>query len=364
MLTKGDDFPIHQLPVPISEVGTERNFYDRYFFNGYNNDGEIFFAIAMCVYPNLNLIDGSFVLVAGGIQHNFRYSRVLGQERMNTAVGALKVEVIEPLKKIKITIDDKKYDISASLEFEGRFEPVQEPRMTLMNGPKVSMDSTRLTQHGRWTGNINFKETSVDVKPEEFFGTRDRSWGIRPVGSPDAQPVPPIKLPQFYWLWAPANFEEFSSHVYFVDNESGESTHSHSVLQMSSEQQTEVLGTPQKIITYEKNSRRVLKAEFYSQKDDGSEVRVVIEPKYRMFMCGLGYMHPEWGHGMYRGDNESMYDSYDLSEDPHDPPFLHVQAISDFTVSMNGQTSKGIGVLEELLIGKHKPSGFEGLLDR
>jgi hypothetical protein len=31
---------------------------------------------------------------------------------------------------------------------------------------------------------------------------------------------------------------------------------------------------------------------------------------------------------------------------------------------MNGQTSKGIGVLEELLIGKHKPSGFEGLLDR
>ena len=364
MLTKGDDFPIHQLPVPISEVGTERNFYDRYFFNGYNNDGEIFFAIAMCVYPNLNLIDGSFVLVAGGIQHNFRYSRVLGQERMNTEVGALKVEVIEPLKKIKITIDDKKYDISASLEFEGRFEPVQEPRMTLMNGPKVSMDSTRLTQHGRWTGNINFKETSVEVKPEEFFGTRDRSWGIRPVGSPDAQPVPPIKLPQFYWLWAPANFEEFSSHVYFVDNESGESTHSHSVLQMSSEQQTEVLGTPQKIITYEKNSRRVLKAEFYSQKDDGSEVRVIIEPKYRMFMCGLGYMHPEWGHGMYRGDNESMYDSYDLSEDPHDPPFLHVQAISDFTVSMNGQTSKGIGVLEELLIGKHKPSGFEGLLDR
>ncbi len=364
MLTKGDDFPIHQLPVPISEVGTERNFYDRYFFNGYNNDGEIFFAIAMCVYPNLNLIDGSFVLVAGGIQHNFRYSRVLGQERMNTEVGALKVEVIEPLKKIKITIDDKKYDISASLEFEGRFEPVQEPRMTLMNGPKVSMDSTRLTQHGRWTGNINFKETSVDVKPEEFFGTRDRSWGIRPVGSPDAQPVPPIKLPQFYWLWAPANFEEFSSHVYFVDNESGESTHSHSVLQMSSEQQTEVLGAPQKIITYEKNSRRVLKAEFYSQKVDGNEVRVIIEPKYRMFMCGLGYMHPEWGHGMYRGDNESMYDSYDLSEDPHDPPFLHVQAISDFTVSMNGQTSKGIGVLEELLIGKHKPSGFEGLLDR
>ena len=32
MISKGDDFPIHQLPAPVAEVGTERNFYDRYFF--------------------------------------------------------------------------------------------------------------------------------------------------------------------------------------------------------------------------------------------------------------------------------------------------------------------------------------------
>jgi len=31
MLTKADDYPIHQLPIPVSEVGSERNFYDRYF---------------------------------------------------------------------------------------------------------------------------------------------------------------------------------------------------------------------------------------------------------------------------------------------------------------------------------------------
>ena len=39
MITKGDDYPIHQLPIPVAEVGTERNFYDRYFFNGYNKEG-------------------------------------------------------------------------------------------------------------------------------------------------------------------------------------------------------------------------------------------------------------------------------------------------------------------------------------
>lgn len=363
MLTKADDFPIHQLPVPISEVGSERNFYDRYFFNGYNEGGEVFFATAMCVYPNLNLIDGSFVFVQDGIQHNFRYSRVLDQERMNTKVGSLTVEVIEPLKKLRISINDESNGISAELNFEGRFDPVQEPRMTLMNGPRVSMDSTRLTQHGRWMGKINFRGTCVEVSPKSFMGTRDRSWGVRPVGSPDSQAMAPLRLPQFYWLWAPANFETFSSHVYFVDNEEGELTHFHSVLQ-ENKKGTEILSTPKKIITYEENSRRIARAEVISRKNDGSEVKLIIQPKYRMFMCGLGYMHPDWGHGMYQGENESMYDTYDLKEDPHDPPFLHVQAISNFTITMNNQTYRGTGVLEELLIGKHKPSGFEGLLDR
>ena len=47
MLTKADDYPIHQLSLPVSEVGTERNFYDRYFFNGYSKDGKVFFAVLL-----------------------------------------------------------------------------------------------------------------------------------------------------------------------------------------------------------------------------------------------------------------------------------------------------------------------------
>ena len=42
MISKGDDFPIHQLPAPVAEVGTERNFYDRYFFNGLAKMGVYF----------------------------------------------------------------------------------------------------------------------------------------------------------------------------------------------------------------------------------------------------------------------------------------------------------------------------------
>ena len=36
MLSKGDDYPIHQSPEPIAFAGQSRNFYDRYFSNGYD----------------------------------------------------------------------------------------------------------------------------------------------------------------------------------------------------------------------------------------------------------------------------------------------------------------------------------------
>ena len=161
MLTKGDDYPIHQLPLPVSEVGSERNFYDRYFFNGYNKEGDVFFAAALCVYPNLNIMDGSFVVVRNNMQHNCRYSRVMGLERLDTRVGALEIEVLEPLKRLKVEVSDKEANISAKLTFEGRFEAVEEPKMILSNGPRLVMDSTRLTQQGNWSGYINLLDEEI-----------------------------------------------------------------------------------------------------------------------------------------------------------------------------------------------------------
>ena len=65
MLTKADDYPVHQLPEPIATAGTDRNFYDRYFFNGYTPDGELFFAAALGVYPHLNVMDAAFSVDRG-----------------------------------------------------------------------------------------------------------------------------------------------------------------------------------------------------------------------------------------------------------------------------------------------------------
>ena len=48
MITKADDYPVHQTPDPIA-VSYNRNQYDRYFFNGFSGDGACSFAVAFGV---------------------------------------------------------------------------------------------------------------------------------------------------------------------------------------------------------------------------------------------------------------------------------------------------------------------------
>ena len=67
-LTRGDDYPIHQTAEPVAYAGTDRNFYDRYFFNGYRAEGDddAFLAAAFGVYPHLNIADAAFCWMKDG----------------------------------------------------------------------------------------------------------------------------------------------------------------------------------------------------------------------------------------------------------------------------------------------------------
>ncbi|MEE3295190.1 MAG: hypothetical protein VX215_04165 [Pseudomonadota bacterium] len=364
MLTKADDYPVHQLASPISEVGSSRNFYDRYFFNGYTKDKKVYFAAALCVYPNLNIMDAAFTVAYEGKQHNCRASRILNEERLNTKVGSIEVNVLDALQRLEIKVDDKDANISADLIFDGIYQVMQEPKMKLYSGPRLVMDTCRMVQQGVWEGQINLQGVDLEIDRETTIGTRDRSWGVRPVGTLDSQPIVPLEIPQFYWLWNPTHFDGFSTHIYFVDNESGKTINGHSVLQDKNNSKIEELSNLEKRVSYKKGSRRVDSLIINAERKSGKDLRMTIKPENKIFMCGLGYMHQEWGHGHYKGENETTYDSYNLEEDPHDPPFLHIQSVCTVELVMDKNNYKGLGVLEELILGPHKPSGFKDLFDR
>ena len=87
-----------------------------------------------------------------------------------------------------------------------RTPAIEEPRYTHRAETRVVMDSTRLTQFGTWEGTLAVEGTRTAIAPTAVLGTRDRSWGVRPVGEPEGGA--PGMLPQFFWLWAPIHFDD------------------------------------------------------------------------------------------------------------------------------------------------------------
>ena len=153
-LSKGDDYPIHQTPEPVAYAGTDRNFYDRYFFNGYSTqqDNTSFFAAAFGVYPHLNIADAAFVVVRNGVETALHASRCLNMERMDIAAVRSASRWSSRLQKLRVIVDAPDRGIAADIVFTGRSAPIEEPRFIRRIGPRTVMDYTRLTQNGRYQG--------------------------------------------------------------------------------------------------------------------------------------------------------------------------------------------------------------------
>lgn len=61
-----DEYPVHQVPQPIAWPGySDRNFYDRSYFNAHDRTGDIFVITGIGYYPNLGVKD-AFVFWSGG----------------------------------------------------------------------------------------------------------------------------------------------------------------------------------------------------------------------------------------------------------------------------------------------------------
>ncbi|MEO0981134.1 MAG: hypothetical protein AAFX03_00610 [Pseudomonadota bacterium] len=367
MLTKGDEYPIHQTPEPVAYAGSDRNFYDRFFWNGYNADGSVFFAAAMGVYPHLNVIDAAVSVLRGGKQTSVFFSRPLGMERMDTHVGGFSVEVVEPLKRVHLRLEETE-GVALDLQFEGRAFPIEEPRFTYRQGPRMLMDVTRMTQNGSWSGTLSVDGERHEATRDVWRGTRDRSWGVRPIGSPDAQPLTPVQAPQFYWIWTPTNFPNLSMFFHVNDDGDGNAWNTRAVLAPDGAEADGLmhLAQPSMSVAYAPGTRRMASAELAVKDGEGRDHSVSFEPVGTFLMKGIGYGHPERRHGAYHGEQVSIArEEYEPDALPwQDPANLHIQAIVKARhAGPNGESSDGVGAFEQLFLGPHAPSGFKDILD-
>ncbi|MGE5286793.1 MAG: hypothetical protein ACM3ML_06225 [Micromonosporaceae bacterium] len=362
-----DDYPVHQVAQVMRHPATsDRNFYDRYYFNCHPCGGEMMLIVGVGQYPNLGVTDG-FALVRRGDRHQVvRASRELGADRMDTAVGPLRVEVLEGLKKLRVVLEPNDFGLDFDLTWDAAIPAQLEPRHFIRWQERTVFDSMRLAQTGRWQGHVNVGGEEVQVTPDRWWGSRDRSWGVRPVGEPEPPGIQARNPAQFYWMYAPMQFSEFSILTIVQEDASGNRILDEAVrVWADPAKPPEPLGRPEYRPDYTPGTRDVRSAAIAFHPPGARALEVSVTPLLPVsLMAGTGYgLEPDWRHGMYQGPDLVVQGvTYDLSrQEDRARMWGMVDSVARFECSEGGgpgDGAVGYGLFEYLALGEHKPTGL------
>jgi hypothetical protein len=360
-----DDYPVHQAPLPIRQVTTsDRNFYDRYYFNCHAGTDELMLIVGVGQYPNLGVTDAFALARHGGTHRVVRASRELGADRMDTSVGPFRVEVLEGLKRLRVVLEPNEHGLEFDLTWEGAIPAQAEPSHFIRSQERVIFDSFRLAQTGRWSGRVRSGADEFTITPDRWRGSRDRSWGVRPVGESEAPGIQARNPAQFYWMYAPAQFEDFSILTIVQEDAAGNRILEEAirVWPEATGRPPQYLGRPEYRPEYWPGTRDVRQATLSYQPPGAAPLEVTVRPVLPVWLLvGTGYgLEPDWKHGMYQGPDLVVQGvTYDVAK-PEDKARMWgmVDSVATFECAENGALVTGSGLFEYWALGAHSPSGL------
>lgn len=352
-----DELPIHQAPLSMARVATsDRNFYDRCYLNAHDRTGEVFLVGGVGVYPNLGVRDGYVSVRVGDLQHTLRASDALDDRTAEQAVGPFRVEVVDPLERIRFSCQSDQ--ISVDLSWTGSFPAVLEQPHLMMGATRPTLDAQRFAQVGTWEGEIRLPDRTLTVAPDVWVGTRDRSWGIRPVGDPDpAGRAADEPSSGFWWLYVPVRFDDFML-VVIVQEEPDGFRSLNDAARVWRDGRVEQLGWPRVELDYRSGSRHPEGARLHLTDGDGKPLLVEVETlAFQALHVGSGYGgDPEWAHGQWKGRGWTSYSTYDYATP--DIADRVPWGVSDHVARATCDGQVGYGLFEHASVGRHDPTGF------
>jgi hypothetical protein len=376
VITRFDDFCIHQTPEPIAQPSSsDRNFYDRYWMNGFDTGAGFMFEMGLALYPNRRVMDAHFGILVDGVQHMFHGSRRAPRDRSELAVGPLRLEILQPLRSLRMRLEPNSTGIECDLVFTARTVPEEEPQSVLRDDGRLIMHTSRFTQLGCWQGYVTVHGRRIEVNRATTLGTRDKSWGIRPVGEPEGgAPPAQAREPRVYWVWSPLDFGDFCTQFNTFEDTDGTPTQLAACRMPAYDHPDQIpedaageitpMTTSRHRIEWIPGTRQARSAELELADASGATLSIALAPLLTFYVSGVGYQHPEWGHGMWKGEEVIAAESWTVSElNPLDFRYVHVHQMVRATLRGSGGERVGYGTLETLSFGRHLPSGFKGFLD-
>jgi len=193
-LTAADEQFNHQIVNTHAAVGTpDRAWTEKAWFTLVRKDAQLQINFGLGKYANRNIVDGFAGVQIDTQQRTVRASRVLSSDLNSVDVGPLSYEVVEPYKAIKLTLaENEAQPIRFELTFHATMPAFFENRDVVVHEGRTASDVIRFHQPGTVSGWIEIQGVRHAVNPDEWFGFRDRSWGVREhVGLDPADLVPP-----------------------------------------------------------------------------------------------------------------------------------------------------------------------------
>ena len=358
-----DEFALHQAPLPLAWANSsDRNFYDRWYFNAHDRTGDLMLVTGLGYYPNLGTKD-AFVLVArDGKQTAVHLSDPIDQDRLNPRVGGYRVEVTEPLRRLRLVLEETE-GLALDLTWEGTCDVVQEQPHLLRSGSRVTLDAQRFAQLGTWSGTILLDGDEIAVDPATWLGSRDRSWGIRPVGEPEppgAPSDPPFE--GMWWLYVPLQFEDFAIVLIVQEDPDGFRT-LNDCTRVWKDGRIEQLGWPLIDVHYASGTRTPTGATIRCTTPEGKPLVLEVESRLAVPLhVGGGYGgDPDWIHGTWKGAGFAERVTYAMDDPAVQGRFMFgcVDHVGRALCSQGGADGQeGFGLFEHFCIGRHDPSGF------
>ncbi|MHB1444806.1 MAG: hypothetical protein ACYCTI_08905 [Acidimicrobiales bacterium] len=359
-----DEYPIHQAPLSMRQpASSDRNFYDRCIMHCFSPDGSVLLMTGVGVYPNLGVMDAYATVRRGMTQVSVRASDPIGPDRMVQEVGPIRIEVLEPLRRLRAVCDAPERGLAFDLTYQATYEALEEPLHIMRAGSRVILEGCRFVQLGTWEGVITMQGEDIPVTPGQWRGDRDRSWGIRPVG--EAEPAGrPVRHPDagIWWVWAPLHLPAGGLMVVAQEDMAGQRSLNQAVrlAPLTAGGAEEQLGWPRFEMTYRPGTRYPQRATIQMATADGTAVAAEVEPVNGISLnigCGYG-ADPEWAHGQWKGEGWVDSSVYDLA----DPEVAARSSFSliDHVAKVRVGDQEGMGIFEHGCLGRHDPSGFMG----
>jgi hypothetical protein len=354
-LSAADEFFTHQTSLPHAMVASsDPSWRERYWISVQDVvGGDTVLTIGLGKYPNTDVMEGFAVLSHGGAQRNLRLSRSLLPRSTDTAVGPLRVEVLEPLRELRLVLEENETGVEFDLRWSATTEALLEGRFFQISRARVTYDAIRYVQHGRAAGTLRAPGLEADLTPDRWWGVRDHSWGTRPL--PRAPGMPPGERPEWRMLlFAPFQLPDFGVHLYLQESRVGRAVHLSAGLtpRVGGEPEPEAIVAVEHDLTWDPDAAAptLTGGTIGLRLSDGRDLEFGLRAlPGRAHLRGGGYEGWNgWFQGHWRGEDTAESDVWDLTD--RDQIYRYAKAGSDHLVEVTHAGQVGYGIIEYMVL--------------